>query len=98
MPSLAHLPVSALGTAAVRIVDIAKATNSDELTHSTLFLNMETKEGRYACGFTKLVGCLYIKEVIVLLRRLCCGDIANPVRVTIRRSITPDRGNEVYRP
>jgi len=85
MPSLAHLPVSALGTAAERIVELVRATNNDELIRSTQFLNLETKEGRYACGFNKLAACLYTKEVIVADKKRDCCLIALYAHVTAER-------------
>ena len=59
MSSLAHLPVSALGIAARRIMDLVRYTNKSELLQSSQFMTIEAKERLFASGFNRLEGSLY---------------------------------------
>jgi len=64
MPSLAHLPVSALGTAAVRIEEFVRATNNSLVIQSSHFMNLENKQRNFSGGYNKMQGSLYTSAVM----------------------------------
>ena len=63
MGSLTKFSVAELGTGAVRIIDLVRATNNQEVIKSPAFVNLEVKEKLFTSAFNKVEGSLYTKNV-----------------------------------
>ena len=63
MGSLTKFSVAELGTGAVRIEDLVRATNNQEVIKCPAFMNLEVKERLFTSGFNKVDVSLYTKTV-----------------------------------
>ena len=66
MASLSLLPVSALGTAAVRIKELVRATNNNEVIQSSQFMNLETQEQSFLLSYNKMAGSSYTSQITAI--------------------------------